>query len=71
MFAAILITLLKPCSRKEALAKWGPNVPILDKIIDSEIRAIGNEEVVLVGTIIKTLKLRGSVCSLYDGPFVP
>lgn len=46
---------------RRAHAKWGAQVPVLEKIIDLQGSSSDSTDVVLIGMLSKELKLRGSV----------
>lgn len=47
--------------RALAVQKWGHDVPILSRIIDSETKDQTQHECVVIGTVFKEMLLRGSV----------
>ena len=47
--------------RALAVQKWGHDVPILSRIIDSETKDQTQNECIVIGTVFKEMLLRGSV----------
>eukprot|EP01033_Poteriospumella_lacustris_P003941 gene3941-2802_t len=55
------LVLMREHMIRRAHAKWGAQVPVLEKLIDLQGFSTENTDVVLIGMLSKELKLRGSV----------
>ena len=58
---SLRLKLMNERMRALAVQKWGHDVPILSRIIDSETKDQTQNECVVIGTLFKEMSLRGSV----------